>query len=337
MTALMRTFLTTAWWMVEVDRIKHNLSLKLLAFAMSIVACAAVNIFTDTTHDDTLAHRVYTIPIRFVAPNKDMVYSSDVKEVVVTLRGTLSLLDRISPELVSAEVNLSGQGQPGNNLESINVMAPGGATVSKVDPAYIWVKTSKLLVKPVPVRVALQGQAESGYSIGKPEVAPDSVRISGADAKVESVIALRAPLAVSHANSTFSAALKTLLPVDANGAVVKDVQVTEELVSVTVPVYTLSRVPVSLAKIKVIPSFPKQRYTISVEPKTVLCECLNNENLPSSVVTQPQTIRLENGEEVVTLPLDMPRGVSLASGVSSNVVVTVNEVRSPSAGSAGKK
>ncbi|MDO5296043.1 MAG: hypothetical protein Q4F00_05250 [bacterium] len=313
----------TAVWMVNVDRIKHNLNLKLIALAMSIIACIAVNAFTEPNNTNTIAHRIYTIPIKFVPPGGELVYSADVKEVVVTLSGTLDMLDRISPELISADVNLSGRSQPGNNLETVNVMVPGGITMTSVEPAYIWVRLSKLLVKHVPVRVELQGQVESGYSIGKPEIAPETLRVSGADTKVDSVVALRAPLAIAHANSTFSAALRTLLPVNASGEVVRDVQVSDELVSVTVPVYTLYRVPVSLAKVKVATMTPKQKYTITVEPKTILCEALNSGNIPTSVATQPQTVWLDKPEAVLTLPLDLPRGVSLASGVSSNVVVTV--------------
>ena len=311
------------------DRIKHNLHLKLISLALSVIACIAVNAFTQPDDNNTIAHRVYTLPIKFVEPGNDLVYSTEVKEVVVTVSGSLSQLNRISPELLSAEVNLSGRTQPGNNLESINVMVPGGITMTSADPTYIWVKLSKLLVKQVPVRVELQGQVAGGYSIGKPEVAPESVRITGADTVVESVVALRAPLAVAHANSTFSAALRTLLPVNSNGEVVKNVKIDETMVSVTVPIYTLYRVPVDLSKIKVATMSPKQRYTMSVEPKTVLFASLNH-NAPTSVFTQPQTIWLDKDEAVVTLPLDVPRGVSLASGVSGNVVVTVTKTKAKS-------
>ena len=303
--------------------IKHNLGLKILALVLSIVAWMAVHVFINPEHEDTVAHSVYTLPIKFIDPGSDMVYSADVKEAVVTLRGSLSQLNRITPELISAEVNLSGRTQAGNGLEAVNVMAPGGAVVANVDPAYIWVKVSKRLAKHVPVRVSLQGQVERGFSTGRPEVVPEKVVVSGADNKVNSVVALRAPLAVSHANSTFSAEVRTLLPVNADGDAVSGVEIGEGAVNVTVPVYALVRVPVSMDNVKIVAAGGKDSYTVTVEPNTVLCECLNKNNVPAAVMTKAQTIKLGSEEIVLTLPLEMSDGVVLASGISSNAVVKI--------------
>ena len=206
-------------------RLKQNTGLKFLALFMSLVACLSVHVLTTPTRDDTISHRVYTLPIKFSEPGNDLIYSAEEKEVVVTVRGSMAVLNKITPELLSAEVDLSTRIQPGNAVESIQVRTPNGVSVTSVTPSFTWVRVSHRLVKSVPVRVSLQGQVKSGYSVGTPVAFPVNAQVSGAVDRVERVVELRAPVVVSNLSSNVSVVALTLLPIDRQGEKVEGVDV----------------------------------------------------------------------------------------------------------------
>lgn len=312
--------------------------LKCLAALLSLLACLAVHVFRGPVKtEEIVAHRVFTIPINVIPPTNDLIHTTNTKEVVVTLKGPLIVLDRITPNLLSAEINLSGRNQPGNNLESINIMAPGGVTVSEVDPSYTWVKISKKMVKRVPVSVALQGQVESGYSVGEPEIAPENIRIIGDQDSVEQVVSMRAPLAISHAKNTFSAVVNTILPVDENGQQVQNVTAEDQNISVTIPIYALTRIPVDIKNVKVkINGKKKPPYAISVNPESILVESINKNELPQKISVHSCQIPFSGEEITRSIPLDIPDNVSLSSGESHNVTVKIFPLRSTSGKAEGE-
>lgn len=306
-----------------ISLLKRNAGLKFLALFMSVVACTSVHVLTAPTSDDTISHRVYTLPIVYMPPGGGLLYDADEKEVVVTVRGSLAVLNKITPTLLSAEVDLSSRNQPGSAVESIQVRTPNGVSVTSVSPSYTWVRVSNRQIKAVPVRVSLQGQVQSGYSVASPAVYPPNVQISGAEANVERVVELRAPVVISGASSTLSVVARTLIPIDSQGETVEEIDVKLPSVSVTVPVYALVRASVKLDNLKIVTP-PHTTYILSVEPKTVLLDARGKtDNSTKAVRVQPQTITVGKEAQDITVPLLIPPGLDLAQGVDKNVVVTI--------------
>ncbi len=303
------------------ERFRRNLGLKVVAIVLSLITFMAVRMFAHPS-SETLAQSVYTVPINFVAPPQDMVYSADYKQVTVTLRGRLAALDRIDPGMISADVDLSERKKTGNALETVNVNVPGGAQVANVDPNYVWVQVSKRQNKRVPVRVNLMGQMESGYSVGTPEVLPATIDVNGSQDAVDRVMSLRASIPVARAKRTFTTTVQNLLAIDSAGNPVRGLKWVDEDISVTIPIFSLQRVPVNVDNVTVMA--PKGvHYKVSVEPVNVVFECSDSQTIPESVRTEKKIIRLGKNEESAVVPLEIPDGLNLASGISSNVVVTV--------------
>ncbi len=303
------------------ERFRRNLGLKVLAVVLSLITFMAVRIFAHPS-SETLAQSVYTVPITFVPPPQDMVYSADYQQVTVTLRGRLAALDRIAPGLLSAEVDLSERKKTGNALETVNVAVPGGAQIASVEPNYVWVQVSKRQNKRVPVRVNLMGQMESGYSVGTPEIMPATLDVSGSHDAVDRVMALRASIPIARAKKTFTTTVQNLLAIDSSGNLVRGLKWSDEDITVTVPIFSLQRVPVNVDNVTVMA--PKgTRYKVTVEPINVVFECRDNQTVPESVKTEKKIVRLGKNEESIVVPLEIPDGLTLASGISSNVVVSV--------------
>ena len=307
--------------MIRINTNSNNF-LKVLALILSILTWLAVRVFAGGGTTVSVAHRIYTVPISYTGVAQGMVYSAKENQVTVTLRGKLATLDNISPSLISAMVDLSERTKASNALETVNVMAPGGVDVASVDPAYVWVQISTRQTKNVPVSVNLQGQVESGYSVGDIDVVPKEVKITGGAEAIDSVIAVRAPLALTSATKTFSTILSGLIPIDSAGDKVEGVKIANVEVSATVPVRALVAVKVDLERINVKTTKGRQ-YSISVEPERVLLECASSSDAPLKLFTEARHIILGNDKKVITVPVRLPENVQLAPGISKDVVVSV--------------
>jgi YbbR domain-containing protein len=142
------------------------------------------------------------IPLEIAAP-ADMVPSNEVPErISFRLSGPKAflrtVLDRKEDPI---RVNLLGA-KPGlvtYRFFSDNIRVPIGVKVLSINPTAVLIKLESVRKREVPVRAELRGALPEGYRIVKTEVRPATVKIRGAESRVEAMteIALQ-PFDVSN-------------------------------------------------------------------------------------------------------------------------------------------
>ena len=309
------------------SRLRNNFGLKALAFVMAL--CTAILVKTLARPIQELpTQRVFTKTIDILEPaNSNLISSVSPSEVTVSIRGKKNILDRVDPNLISAMVDLSTRQTVGTALGAVDVMAPGGAEVSSVEPSHVWASVSRRVTSNVPVRVSIVGKPLDGYRLLNPIIEPAKVRVVGGMENVDKVAAVVAPIAVSEAEETFSTRVQTLNAVDGNGNTVPQVEVYTTNVYVTLPIVAVQKLPVSLKNIS-LQGLPDWEYKLTCKPSTVIVgREEGREKLGSLGV---EKIVLPVGREVLTktVRLELPEHYHLYDLPQGTVQVTVTP-RSP--------
>ncbi|MBQ7529773.1 hypothetical protein IJT10_07735, partial [bacterium] len=299
-----------------------NLGLKLLAFFMALITSILVKTVAQPIRD-LPAQRVYTKSIDLLVPDKNnLVGSLSTKEVTVTVRGKKNVLDRIDPKLISAVVDLTNRDHQGSFYTPVDVMAPGGAEITHIEPSHVWASVYERSFTNVPVKAKILGHAEDNFSVGALMASPDKVRISGSSENVEKVAYVEAPVSVSGCNSTFSTRVQTLNPIDANGNAIKDVEVyASSGINVTVPVYFSLKARINLDHIEI---RSDKKYKISVDPPEVTIKAESSgEGVLQEIFTEDYSFEFKGREITKKVRLELPEQMKRANLSQNIVTITV--------------
>lgn len=306
----------------------QNVGLKVLSLVLALGLWSIVRVIGPPT-GDTPSQRVFTLPLLHSAPRQpDLVVRYDQKEVTLTLRGKRTVLDRIAPAQINVDVDLARRGA-GVWLEKVNVLAPGGAEVTEVEPSHIWVKILRRQAAQVPVRLQVVGKPPEGFRLGVPTVEPRLVRIEGADEDVERVSAVVAPVNLSGAARNFAVRARTLQPVNSAGLEVADVEVDAEGVDVTVPVLPLpkgGRSEIDGRNVSVEES-DGWSYSTSLDPASVELQGPPGSPMPSSVPLDSVIFPHSDGPQTREVQVRPPEGFTVVG--DGKVRVTVTPSRTP--------
>lgn len=289
--------------------LRQNLGLKLLALFLALCAWSAVRLTAAPTVEIP-AQRVFFKPLERVEPEAaGLAYEITAKEVVVTLRGKRSVLERISSNQISATVDLTTKTVPGDFMVKVDVLAPGGVDISDVEPTHVWVQVQRSQAERKPVRVQVLGHPAEGFRIGTPDAEPRSVRVVGPPTSLESVAVVLVPTNLAGARRTFSTRARFFQPVDADGRAVPGVEVQSEGVDLTIPMVAVHSVPVDTSEVTVL-GVPGWNYQVQAEPPVVTLEGSPDVPAPPAVKTDPVTLRHSTQVQTREVPIQVPEGLS---------------------------
>ena len=146
------------------------------------------------------------IPLEVITPT-ELVASNDIPDhVSFRLSGPKAflraILDRREDPI---RVNLSGS-KPGlvtYRFFSDNIRVPIGVKILGINPTAIVIKLEPIKHKEVPVKVEVQGAPPEGYRLTHIQVVPETVKIKGAESKVDATAELRtSPIDLSEVRQT---------------------------------------------------------------------------------------------------------------------------------------
>ena len=181
------------------ESLSANLGAKLVSIGLAVVLWAVVlgSRSVEVTKE---------VPLEIVT-SPDIVAANDVPDrLAFRLAGPKAflraILDRREDPI---RVNLTGA-KPGvitYRFFSDNIRVPIGVKVLAINPAAIPIRLEPVRRKEVPVRVELRGVSPDGYHISSSRVEPKTVRIKGAESRVEAVSEISTiPIDVSGIRST---------------------------------------------------------------------------------------------------------------------------------------
>jgi YbbR domain-containing protein len=131
---------------------------------------------------------IQTVPILYRNLKNGLILSSDTPENVrAELRGSSVKLTQPALSEVSVAVDLAditGPEERTFTLSSSNFTLPQGVSFLRVMPSQIRLVADRIAYKDVPVKIRLEGAPPTGYAVVGQSLNPDTLRISGPEARV---------------------------------------------------------------------------------------------------------------------------------------------------------
>ncbi len=163
-----------------VPNIFSNLGLKLLAVALALFLWMVAR-------GSSSVERGFDIPVTLHGlPEELVVVDQGADAVNVRVLGTLVALRNMEPGKFEYAVDVSGA-KPGRADYEVDVSRfdfPRGSRVVSRSPAQIPITFERRATRPVKVRADLEGRPALGYEMGRVQIDPPRVRITGARSEV---------------------------------------------------------------------------------------------------------------------------------------------------------
>ncbi len=264
------------------------------------------------------------------APSNLVVTSTLLSTVTVRLQGA------VNPSLVKdmvAYVDLSGAVK-GEESYPVVVPVPSGVKVLSVEPSNVTVDLDVLKEKAFQVSFQSQGQAGSGYDVGKPIIRPNIVTVRGPEEKLSQINQVFVEVNLANATDTIQTSAAVRFQ-DASGNPISGPDPTRPVVmsqpqevSVVIPVYKkelASRtVPVKAATkgnpapglmVSQIISSPAAVTIFGPPDKLKGIDSLNGGTVDITGANQDVAVDIKPEN------LGLPTGVSLEPGIKISVIV----------------
>jgi len=161
--------------------------LRLLALALAILTW----FFVSVEKRERLSEKVVEASVTYNTARNYMVLEP-VQKVAVRVRGVNSKVRNLNPFMVDVVVDLpeSAKHQVDIHLGPDNVILPDGLDVVSIDPNVLHLDLDQVITQMIPIRPKLVGEAAAGAIVGKPEVEPTKVLVSGPSSHIELIEAL---------------------------------------------------------------------------------------------------------------------------------------------------
>jgi YbbR domain-containing protein len=200
--------------------------LKVIALA---VACT-LWFFVATSEQGQVA---LATPVEYVGLSEGLVLVAGQRESVeVEVRAVRSVVARLGPETLRVRIDLAAieAGETAVQLTPAHVQAPPGATVTRINPAQLFLTAAAAETTAVSIVPQVKGVPAPGYAVQKVVVEPPSVRIKGPRSTIEGrgeVSTL--PIDVSGSRRSVTQSVGLMLPASTYMTRERTVQVTVEI------------------------------------------------------------------------------------------------------------
>src|SRR5215471_616237 len=177
----------------------------------------------------------YSVPVLVVNVPPGLVVTTPQQSVRLWVTAPQNVFSRLRPENFTAQVDATGSSGGDNQLPiSTTATDPEVRSVSP-DPANLLLHLEEVRDQVVPVRVNLQGQAASGYTVGTSTVDPPRITVTGAASLVGRASEAVVDVNIDHVTVSVNGAF-TPRVVDDRGNDLKDLNLRASPQSVTVQV-----------------------------------------------------------------------------------------------------
>ncbi|MGP6157030.1 MAG: YbbR-like domain-containing protein [Vulcanimicrobiaceae bacterium] len=209
------------------DRLRHNLGLKLLALAFAVTAWAYLRL----TPNPIIAARFvqqFSVPISTFGLGPDYVARYTDKEAVVAIdqpRGGAA----IRPDAVRALLNLTGR-SPGVYNVPVEVIAPK-LEIKSLSPASVTLSVERIEERSLAVSLHYIGDSRKNVVVERVNVQPAYATLRAPSSDLDRVASVRVDVPLPSSPSTFDAMVRPVAT-DQQGAEVADVAVAPNLLRV---------------------------------------------------------------------------------------------------------
>lgn len=288
---------------------RNNLSLKIIALIFAVILWSYVLYATNPAREKVISD----ITVRYENAEdlkaKDLaIVGSFPDDFSVDIRVKINQKDLslFNAQGAQAFVDLSGINATGTYPLKITAISAYGQ-VLEVNPLSVTLTIDRLVTKQVPVIVKTTGSVPSGYYAGIPEISPDYVNITGAQADIKKVTNALCVIELDGLTSGYNKSVDVTLS-DDNGNAVPASLFSGDFPSVMVK---LSVLPVKTVTVDAASSIIGQD---SIAPGYEI----------TGITSSPKTVQIV-GEKAVIDTVSSVRLVSYSvSGFSSDIVVPID-------------
>ncbi len=285
-----------------------NLTTLLLALILAVVVWA-----TAVRANDPVETRNLEIDVDTVGQPADAtLVGSPPESAIVTLQGSASALDKISPFDYVGIIDLSNV--PFGETE-VPIEVQGGqeqVDIESVFPATAQIQMEQLVTREIPVNLQVRGEVARGHRVGDVRIEPKTIQISGPAPRVSQLAESRVTVFVDDAREDITELRRlTFYDVEGNVESVIGLTVNPAEVEVIIPVIELAGFAEKPVTVNFVgePARGYRLLDVKVEPSSVqvtgspaLIDALR-------VQTEPVDISGLDESESRRVTLDLPSGV----------------------------
>ncbi len=285
----------------------------LLWLAGSLALAFFVWVIAVAQSDPLLERRIGGVPVEIV-PGEGLLVTNDPRDVVtVTVRGQRTVLDLLTGDDIRVQADLSRL-QAGTHVVELRADVAAGRNARVVDtsPRQLSVTLELVAQRFVPVRSHVTEEPPPGFQYDSPifDVPQNQVLVSGAQSKVDQVVAAQVELDLSDQRNPLELDV-SLTPVDVNGDIVTDVTLEPLLAHVTVNIQRRNDVrEVRVSPNILVDTLPSGYVLTSVtyNPQVVLIGGAPDQMgaIPDTIPTAPIDLTNHTEDFEISVPVELP-------------------------------
>jgi YbbR domain-containing protein len=313
------------------ERFTKNLPSLFTAIALAVVVWVLA-----VTNTDPVEKRSYArpVPIELFGLNPALVITSEVPEqITLTLSAPVSTWgsELTSSNAVRAIADLSGL-SAGNHSVPVNLQIDAQPVkLESYSPDVIEIVIEEIHSESFKIDLIQPSSPAIGYEAKSPTLDKETATVNGPASLVDQVIGIQAVLDISQAKENIDETL-TLKAVDENGLMVSGVSISPEEVNVRMNITqrggyrTVSVKVVTIGQVK--SGYSLNR--ISLNPLVVTVFSTDSElvnDLPGFIETQPLNLSDASEDIIVSLPLDLPSGMTAVGESTIKVSVSIAPIQ----------
>lgn len=313
------------------DRFTKNLPSLISAVALAVVVWVLA-----VTSTDPVEKRNYgrAVPIELFGLDPSLVITSEIPEqITLTLSAPVSTWDSelSSSNVVRAIIDISGL-VAGDHSVPVNLQIDAQPVkVESYSPDVIDIIIEEIYSESFNINLVQPSSPGIGYEAGNPTLNKKTATVNGPSSLVDQVVEIQAVLDISQAKENINTDL-VLKAIDENGLTVSGISISPEEVNVQMDI--TQRGGYRNVTVKVVTTGQIEsgyRLTnISSNPLVVTVFSTDSElvnNLPGFIETQPLNLSDANDDMVVSLPLDLPSGMTVVGESTIKVSVSIAPIQ----------
>lgn len=301
----------------------------LLAIVLALLVWVVAEREINPAEEKTLPSR---IPIVMQNVPAGMVtYDESLRTAYVTLSAPKNVWDTLTPDRVTAAIDLSGQLSGTLELPVKVKVDDRAVQVTKVDPPVVRLKMEPLIEAPLPVSITPSGEPSLGFAARPIETTPATVTVRGPASFVQQVTAVSGQISMQDARNTITQTV-FLIVRNRDGQTVPHVSLTPSTTLVIIPLKPLGGFRDLAVKIElrdsVAPGYLISNVSVDPQVVTVFGSSAALEAVPGFISTE--SISVTNATEDIHLRarLALPSGVSYLGDPTVLVTVKIKPIES---------
>ncbi len=307
-----------------------NLGSLVLALVLAITVWVAA-----VSAEDPVLER--TFPAQIPIEQRDLpagllIVGEAPRDAQITLRAPSSIWESLTVSDIQLWVDLAGLEAGTHTLRVQAATQSTPSQIVSVSPARITLQIEPAASRQIAIRALLTGEPAIGFRVNAARVSPAEAVVEGPASAVTQIDRLQAEIDLSGRRQSVSQSI-LLVPVDANGNVVRGVKVEPESASLTVTIEALGGYRSVVVNPRIVDEVEAgyQPTKITVSPTFVTVFSSDPEAISQlGGFVETETISLAGATEDLErrVSLDLPQGVSVVGDPTVVVRVTIAPIES---------